>query len=127
MVEKMQASLSQYFNGLACPPGTGGIVSTPPSPKSSRDSLPRYALSSGLTAKLWVKPLPDVVAGSKERRRGAARICLKSSARIWLKSQQQGKRAEARVLLAPIYAWFTEGFDTANLQDAKALLAELEG
>ena len=47
-----------------------------------------------------------------------------SLSRLW---RQQGKRAEARVLLAPIYAWFTEGFDTANLQDAKALLAELEG
>ena len=44
--------------------------------------------------------------------------------RLW---QQQGKRAEARQLLAPIYGWFTEGFDTADLQEAKALLAELEG
>jgi len=45
-------------------------------------------------------------------------------ARLW---QQQGKRAEACELLAPIYGWFTEGFDTADLQEAKALLAELEG
>jgi predicted ATPase len=42
-----------------------------------------------------------------------------SLARLW---QRQGKRAEARELLAPIYDWFTEGFDTADLQDAKALL-----
>jgi predicted ATPase len=42
--------------------------------------------------------------------------------RLW---QQQGKRREARELLAPIYDWFTEGFDTADLQEAKALLAEL--
>jgi TOMM system kinase/cyclase fusion protein len=42
--------------------------------------------------------------------------------RLW---QQQGKRAEARELLAPIYGWFTEGFETANLQKAKALLEEL--
>jgi predicted ATPase len=41
--------------------------------------------------------------------------------------QQQGKREEARALLAPIYGWFTEGFDTADLQEAKALLAELGG
>jgi predicted ATPase len=47
-----------------------------------------------------------------------------SLSRLW---QQQGKRAEARELLAPIYSWFTEGFDTADLQEAKALLAELEG
>jgi predicted ATPase len=39
--------------------------------------------------------------------------------------QQQGKRDEARQLLAPIYGWFTEGFDTADLQEAKALLEEL--
>ena len=46
-----------------------------------------------------------------------------SLSRLW---QQQGKRAEARDLLAPIYGWFTEGFDTADLQEAKALLDELE-
>jgi predicted ATPase len=45
-----------------------------------------------------------------------------SLARLW---QHQGKRAEARELLAPIYGWFTEGFDTADLQEAKALLEEL--
>jgi hypothetical protein len=39
--------------------------------------------------------------------------------------QQQGKCTEARELLAPIYGWFTEGFDTADLQDAKVLLEEL--
>jgi predicted ATPase len=45
-----------------------------------------------------------------------------SMARLW---QQQGKRQEAHDLLAPVYAWFTEGFDTADLQEAKALLAAL--
>ncbi len=45
-----------------------------------------------------------------------------SLARLW---QQQGQRAEAHALLAPIYGWFTEGFDTADLQEAKALLDEL--
>jgi hypothetical protein len=45
-----------------------------------------------------------------------------SLARLW---QRQGKRYEAYELLAPIYAWFTEGFDTAALQEAKALLEEL--
>ena len=47
-----------------------------------------------------------------------------SLARLW---QQQGKRAEARDLLVPIYGWFTEGFETADLQEAKALLEELAG
>ena len=45
-----------------------------------------------------------------------------SLARLW---QGQGKRAEARNLLAPVYDWFTEGFDTADLKDAKALLEDL--
>jgi predicted ATPase len=45
-----------------------------------------------------------------------------SLSRLW---QQQGKRAEASELLAPIYGWFTEGFDTADLQEAKALLETL--
>ena len=47
-----------------------------------------------------------------------------SLARLW---QQQGKRQEAHALLAPVYHWFTQGFDTADLQDAKALLEELAG
>jgi predicted ATPase len=46
-----------------------------------------------------------------------------SLARLW---QQHGKRQEAYDLLAPVYNWFTEGFDTADLQDAKALLQDLE-
>lgn len=46
-----------------------------------------------------------------------------SLARLW---QRQGKKAEARQMLAEIYGWFTEGFDTANLKDAKALLEELQ-
>src|SRR5262249_15117153 len=39
--------------------------------------------------------------------------------------RDQGKRAEARALLAPIYGWFTEGFDTGDLVEARALLEEL--
>jgi predicted ATPase len=45
-----------------------------------------------------------------------------SLARLW---QRQGKRNEARQLLAEVYDWFTEAFDTADLQEAKALLEEL--
>jgi predicted ATPase len=45
-----------------------------------------------------------------------------SLARLWA---NQGKRAEAYDLLAPVYGWFIEGFDTADLKDAKALLDEL--
>ena len=45
-----------------------------------------------------------------------------SLSRLW---QQQGKKTEARQMLADIYNWFTEGFDTKDLQEAKALLDEL--
>jgi predicted ATPase len=45
-----------------------------------------------------------------------------SLARLW---HDQGKRTEARNLLSPVYGWFTEGFDTPVLRDAKALLDEL--
>jgi len=47
-----------------------------------------------------------------------------SMARLW---RDQGKPQQARELLAPIYGWFTEGFDTLDLREAKALLEELSG
>jgi predicted ATPase len=45
-----------------------------------------------------------------------------SMARLW---RDRGKRDEARELLAPVYGWFTEGFDKLDLKEAKALLNEL--
>jgi predicted ATPase len=45
-----------------------------------------------------------------------------SLARLW---RDQNKRTEARDLLAPVYGWFTEGFDTPDLKEAATLLAEL--
>ena len=47
---------------------------------------------------------------------------VRSLSRLW---QKQGKKDEARRMLAEIYGWFTEGFDTADLKEAKALLEEL--
>jgi len=46
-----------------------------------------------------------------------------SLSRLW---QQQGKKEEAHELLSGLYGWFTEGFDTKDLQEAKALLEELQ-
>ena len=48
--------------------------------------------------------------------------CGSFGARDW---RDRGKRTQARDLLAPIYGWFTEGFDTPDLKEAKALLDEL--
>ncbi len=47
---------------------------------------------------------------------------MTSLSRLW---QKQGKREEAHKMLAEIYGWFTEGFDTKDLQEAKTLLEEL--
>src|SRR6202022_2042342 len=68
--------------------------------------------------------------------RRAVEIARKQSAKSWeLRATmslarllaRQGRRDEARTMLAEIYGWFTEGFDTADLKDAKALLDELSG
>ena len=59
------------------------------------------------------------------KRQSAKMFELRAStilARLW---RDQGKRDEARELLAPVYGWFTEGFDTRDLKEAKALLDEL--
>jgi predicted ATPase len=60
------------------------------------------------------------IARRQEARSLEVRAAM-SLSRLW---QPQGKQAAARDLLAPIYGWFTEGFDTADLQEAKALLEE---
>jgi predicted ATPase len=59
------------------------------------------------------------------RRQGAKLLELRAAislARLW---RDRGKRTEAGDLLAPVYSWFTEGFDTVDLNEARALLAEL--
>jgi predicted ATPase len=71
-------------------------------------------------AETWLRQALDVA-----RRQEAKALELRAAmslTRLW---QQQGKRAEAQALLAPVYGWFTEGFDTADLQEARALLDAL--
>jgi predicted ATPase len=59
------------------------------------------------------------------REQGAQTWVLRAATSLGRCWRDQGRRVEARDLLAPIYGWFTEGFDTADLKDAKALLDEL--
>ena len=59
------------------------------------------------------------------QRKGAKAWELQATMSLARLLERQGKRDEARTMLAEIYGWFTEGFDTADLKDAKALLDEL--
>jgi predicted ATPase len=82
--------------------------------------LLRQTGTSQEEAEAWLQRALDVA-----RRQEAKSLELRAAmslSRLW---QQQGKQAEARALLAPIYGWFTEGFDTADLQEARVLLDAL--
>ena len=61
------------------------------------------------------------VARQQQAKSWELRVAM-SLARLW---RDQGRVSEARELLAPVYGWFTEGFDTRDLKEAKALLEEL--
>jgi tetratricopeptide (TPR) repeat protein len=89
-----------------------------------------YRIAGELTLK---SPAPDTEKAEKYFDRALAVACQQQSkywelraamsmARLW---RDQGKRQQARELLAPVYKWFTEGFDTLDLKEAKALLDEL--
>jgi predicted ATPase len=82
--------------------------------------LLRQAGTPQKEAETWLWRALDV-ARHQEAKSLELRAAM-SLSRLW---QQQGKKAEARQLLAEIYNWFTEGFDTKDLQEAKALLEEL--
>jgi predicted ATPase len=67
--------------------------------------------------------LKALAVARKQQAKSLELRAVTSLSRLW---QQQGKKDEARQMLAEIYGWFTEGFDTKDLQEAKALLEELE-
>jgi predicted ATPase len=94
-----------------------------------------YRLKGTLTLQSKVQsPRPKVEEEAEECFWKAIEVARQQQAKSWeLRAamslsqlwQSQGKKAEARKLLAEIYGWFTEGFDTKDLQEAKALLEEL--
>jgi class 3 adenylate cyclase/tetratricopeptide (TPR) repeat protein len=96
----------------------------------------RLHYAETLRLKGWMLTLKDDLEGAEKnylasldwaREQQAKSWELRTStslARLW---QQQSKRKEAHELLAPVYNWFTEGFDTKDLKDAKALLVDLSG
>jgi class 3 adenylate cyclase/predicted ATPase len=82
--------------------------------------LLRQTGTSQAEAEAWLQRALD--AARRQEAKSLELRAAMSLSRLW---QQQGKRGEAHTLLAPIYGWFTEGFDTDDLQEAKALLDEL--
>jgi hypothetical protein len=86
----------------------------------ARELLARGAAEAGAEAQSLLG-----AALSTARRQGARALELRAArdlARLW---RDQGRHAEARDLLTPVYGWFTEGFDTPDLKEAKTLLDEL--
>ena len=67
--------------------------------------------------------LKAIEIAQKQQAKSLELRAVMSLARLW---QQQGKKTEAHQMLSEIYNWFTEGFDTKDLQEAKALLESLE-
>ena len=72
----------------------------------------------------WPKPASARLSRSRASM-GAKAWELRTTTSLARLLAKQGRRDEARAMLAEIYGWFTEGFDTADLKDAKALLDEL--
>jgi len=126
---KSHADLRQFDDALRCVVDAKGVIER--------------------TGETWFEPYVDCIAGeialkSPQPDVAKAEACFERAlavarqqeakswelhaatrlARLW---RDQGKRNEAQELLAPIYGWFTEGFDTRDLKDAKALLDELSG
>jgi adenylate cyclase len=83
--------------------------------------LLRQTVAQPEEAETWLRRALDVA-----RRQEAKSLELRAATSLARLLQQQGKRAEAHQLLAEVYDWFTEGFDTADLQEARALLDTLE-
>jgi predicted ATPase len=89
--------------------GKGEEISHPPTPPFAPSSPEECFLKAIDTAR-------------RQQAKSWELRAVMSLARLW---QSQGKKEEARQILAEIYGWFTEGFDTADLKEAKALLQEL--
>ena len=88
-----------------------------------------YRLQGELLLRLPLPDLPQATACLHQaldvaRRQQAKALELRAALRLSRLWQQQGQRTAAHACLVPIYDWFTEGFDTADLQEAKTLLEE---
>ena len=130
MIQCPESGTTPSSTSLAAKRITAAIVVpndfSPPSARTGTSSLP-VATNALLSTASWSKAAAKAeayfehalaVARKQQAKFWELRAAM-SMARFW---RDQGKRDEARDLLAPVYGWFTEGFDTRDLKEAKELL-----
>jgi transposase-like protein len=104
---------------------------TAPSTLRGEESIASLCRREGIASNLYYRWSKEFLEAGKKRLLGDTQREANSSEVADLRKENarllrdQGRRDEARALLQPVYDWFTEGFDTADLKDAKALLDEL--
>jgi adenylate cyclase len=113
-------ALEVVEEGLASVAKTGEQIASPSLHRVKGELLLAQTPSDGAKAELCFRTAIEIARGQSAR--SPELRATTSLARLLAK---QGRREEARQILAEIYGWFTEGFDTADLKGAKALLDEL--
>jgi predicted ATPase len=108
--------------GFASVAKTGEQIDSPSLHRVKGELLLMQNPSDGANAELCFRTAIEIA-----RRQSARSPELSATTSLARLLNEQGRGDEARAMLAEIYGWFTEGFDTADLKDAKALLDELSG
>ena len=119
-VGRYQEGLLMLEGGFASVATTGRQIDSPPLHRVKGDLLLAQKAPDGAKAEQCFLTAIEIA-----RRQSARLEELRAAASLARLLAKQGKRDEARAMLAEIYGWFTEGFDTGDLKDAKALLDEL--
>jgi len=119
-VGRPQEALDVVEDGLASVAKTGEQMSSPSLHYVKGELLQAQNPSDAAEAERCFRTAIEIA-----RRQSARSEELRATTSLARLLNEQGNRDEARTMLAEIYGWFTEGFDTADLKDAKALLDEL--
>jgi predicted ATPase len=117
-----EEGLQELEEGFASVAKTGEQIASPSLHHVKGELLLMQNPSDGANAELCFRTVIEIA-----RRQSARSGELRATTSLARLLNEQGRRDEARAMLAEIYGWFTEGFDTADLKDAKALLDELMG
>jgi predicted ATPase len=100
-------------------PGTGEVYALTSHPERAGDAHPTIEAEEAEAEECFWKAI-EIARGQQAK--SLELRAVMSLSRLW---QSQGKKVEAHRVLVEVYGWFTEGFDTKDLQEAKALLEEL--